>query len=359
MKTPTRPRRGTAALLAVAAALVVAASVGAAGAQATDPIVFTVSPPSQTTTTGTQVDLTFTVSDAPPCADGSLTSLDSLDFAVSDPSGLSTIASFTTSEPPGTVNAVFAPDMRSLAILFDSAMPCENAPGAPPAVTETITVVVTIDVPAGVPPGTQLSLHGDARGFAQDPQTSGDYQIRRSGTVLVTAPPPPVVFTLTPPTQTTEPGSQVQATFTIADTPPCGADEVTTLDSLDVELSDPGNLSTIDSFTVSEPPGTVASNISPDGRALTIDVPAGVPSGAQLTIEGDARGFAGGDYLLTRTGLVLVEEAPPPPPPPSTDPGGNGGAPAGDGPGSTPTGATGGVGAPAAAAVAATPRFAG
>jgi hypothetical protein len=143
-------------------------------------------------------------------------------------------------------------------------------------------------------------------------------------------------------------------------------------------------LSTIDSFTVSEPPDTVASNISPDGRALTllfdsafpcqngttetitvvvtVDVPSGVPSGTQRTLEGDARGFAsppGNDYLLTRTGLVLVEEAPPPPPPPSTDPGGNGGAPAGGGPGSTPTGATGGVGAPAAAAVAATPRFAG
>jgi hypothetical protein len=206
MKAPTRPRRGTAALLAVAA-LVVIASVGTAGAQVVEPIVFTVSPPSQTTTPGTQVDLTFTVSDVPPCADANITTLDSLDFTLADPSGLPTIDSFTVSEPPGTYSPVFTPDMRTLTILFDSAFPCENAPGAPPAVTETITVVVTIDVPAGVAPGTQLSLHGDARGFAQDPQTSGDYQIRRTGTVLVTAPPPPVVFTLTPPTQTTEPGS--------------------------------------------------------------------------------------------------------------------------------------------------------
>jgi hypothetical protein len=105
MKTPTRPRRGTAALLAVAATLVVVATVGTAGAQATDPIVFAVNPPSQTTTPGTQVDLTFTVSDDPPCADSSITTLDSLDFTLADPSGLPTIDSFTTSEPPGTVSA--------------------------------------------------------------------------------------------------------------------------------------------------------------------------------------------------------------------------------------------------------------
>jgi hypothetical protein len=339
-----------------------------------DPIVFTVTPPSQTTT---QVGITFTVSDLPPCDADDLTTLDSLDFTLTDPSGLGTIASFTTSEPPGTVDSNLTPDMRSLTILFESAFPCSEG------TTESITVVVTLNVPAGVPPGTQLDLRGDARGFAVPPNS--DYLVIRTGSVLVTAPPPPVVFTLTPPAQTTEPGSQVQATFTIADTPPCGADHITTLDSLDVELSDPSGLSTIAGFSTSEAPGTVSDNLSPDMTALTLlfdsafpcmegatesitvvvtlNVPAGVPSGTQLDLEGDARGFAdppGTDYLLTRTGLVLVEEPPPPPPPPSTDPGGNGGEPAVGGPGSTPVGATSRGGAPAAATpVRATARFTG
>jgi hypothetical protein len=123
-----------------------------------DPIAFGVSPPSQTTTPGTQVEITFTVSDVPPCVAGNLTSLDSLDFAVSDPSGLSTIASFTVSEPAGTYDGVFSSDMKALTLLFDSAFPCMNG------TTETITVVVTVDVPRGVPSGTQLTLHGNGGG---------------------------------------------------------------------------------------------------------------------------------------------------------------------------------------------------
>jgi hypothetical protein len=185
MKTPTRPRRGTAAALAVAATLVVVATVGTAGAQAVEPIVFTVTPPSQTTTPGTQVGVTFTVSDLPPCGADDIVTLDSLDFELSDPSGLSTIAGFSTSEPPGTVSSNLSPDMTALTLLFDSAFPCSEG------VTESITVVVTIDVPAGVPLGTQLSLDGVARGFASPPDD--DYTVERTGFVLVAPdlPPPP------------------------------------------------------------------------------------------------------------------------------------------------------------------------
>jgi hypothetical protein len=380
MKTPTRPRRCAAALLVAATALVAAASVGTAGAQATEPIVFTVSPPSQTTTPGTQVDLTFTVSDVPPCADANITTLDSFDFTLTEPSGLATIDSFTISEPAGTYSENFSPDMKALTILFDSAFPCQNPSGAPPAVTETITAVVTIDVPGGVPPGTQLSLAGDARGFAQDAQTSGDYQLRRTGTVLVTAPPPPATIAVSPPLQLTGPGSLVDITFTVSDVPPCADENLTTLDSLDFMLDDPTNSSVIDDFTTSEPAGSVSSVVSPDQRGLTllfdsafpcndgatevitavvtIDVPASVPLATLLSLEGVARGFASppdNDYTIDATGFVVVGELPPgtpppPPPPPDGDAGSDGGAGSADGAAGS---------AVAATPVSATPRFAG
>jgi hypothetical protein len=198
----------------------------------------------------------------------------------------------------------------------------------------------------------------------------------------------PIAFGVSPPSQTTTPGTQVEITFTVSDVPPCVAGNLTSLDSLDFAVSDPSGLSTIASFTVSEPAGHFCQQ-HVSGRAgaddplrlgLPVDEqhdrddhrrgdrgrPEGGASGTQLTLQGDARGFAappGNDYLLTRTGLVLVEEAPPPPPPPSTDPGGNGGGPpVGGEPGSTPAGASGGLRTPAAATatpVRATPRFAG
>jgi hypothetical protein len=385
MNVRARPGSWVGRVAAGVAAAVVAASVGTAGAQTGDPIAFDVDPPSQTTAPGTQVDVTFTVSDIPPCVAGTFVSLDSLDFGVSDPSGLSTIASFSDSETPGTVAAVFSPDMKSLSLLFDSAFPCLDD-----GTTEVITVVVTLTIPAGVPSGTQLTLTGDARGFADPP--SDDYLLQRTATVLV-ASPPPVVFTLTPPTQTTEPGTTVDVTSTVSDLPPCGSDDLTTLDSLDFELASPSGASTIASFTVSEPPGTVSGNFSPDMKALTLlfdsafpclngmtesitvvvtlNIPAGVPSGTQLSLDGDARGFAAppsDDYLLQRTATVLVdeEEEPPPPPPTTTDPG-DGNGPGNGEPGGAPVGGApaaitmpSAVAMPAAAtAFVATPRFAG
>jgi hypothetical protein len=188
MSSSARSRRWSARILAVGSALLVAASVSTAGARAVDPIVYDVTPPLQLTTPGNQVGITFTIADTPPCGNEETTTLDSLDFELTDPSGLSTIASFTTSEPPGSVSSNLSPDMRALTLLFDSAFPCLNG------VTESITVVVTLDVPAGVPSGTQLTLEGDARGFAAPPGT--DYVLTRTGLVLVAPdiprlPPPP------------------------------------------------------------------------------------------------------------------------------------------------------------------------
>ncbi|MGH9015889.1 MAG: hypothetical protein ACRDZ1_18405, partial [Acidimicrobiia bacterium] len=54
-------------VVAGVAVLVAAASVGTAAAQAGDQVVFDVTPPAQTTAPGTQVDVTFAVSDVPPC----------------------------------------------------------------------------------------------------------------------------------------------------------------------------------------------------------------------------------------------------------------------------------------------------
>jgi hypothetical protein len=128
----------------------------------------------------------------------------------------------------------------------------------------------------------------------------------------------------------------------------------------------------------------VSINNSPDGRAvtllfasafpcsngttetitvaLTLNVPAGVPSGTQLIITGDARGFASpgdGDYFLRRTATVLVEDPPPPPPPP--DPGDGSGDGTGDGaaPGAGAGTASGVTPAAAATSVRATARFTG
>jgi hypothetical protein len=189
MSSSARSRRWSARVLAAVPALVVAASISTAGAQAVDPIVYDVTPPIQLTTPGSQVGITFTISDLPPCVAGSLVSLDSLDFQLTDPSMLSTIDSFTVSEPPGTVSSNLSPDMKALSLLFDSAFPCLDD-GA----TEAITAVVTLDVPAAVPLGTQLSLEGVARGFASPPDE--DYVTERTGLVLVAPdipplPPPP------------------------------------------------------------------------------------------------------------------------------------------------------------------------
>jgi hypothetical protein len=187
MKARTRRRVGS--LLVGVAALVLAVSVGTAAAQAGDPIVYDVDPPLQLTTPGTQVGITFTISDFPPCADDNLVTLDSLDFTLSDPSGMSTIQGFSDSEPPGTVSSTLSPDMTQLTLLFDSAFLCENPPGAPPPTTKSVTVVVTLDVAAAVPLGTLLSLEGVARGFAAPPNQ--DYTAERTGFILVAETPPP------------------------------------------------------------------------------------------------------------------------------------------------------------------------
>jgi hypothetical protein len=189
MKGRTRLRGPAGSLLAGVAALLLAASVGTAGAQAVIPIVYDVTPPLQLTTPGTQVGITFTISDFPPCADGDLLTLDSLDFTLTDPSGLSTIAGFSDSEPAGSVSSNLSPDMTALTLLFDSAVLCENPPGAPPPKTKSVTVVVTLAVPAQVPLGTLLSLEGDARGFVSPPNE--DYTASRTGFVLVAETPPP------------------------------------------------------------------------------------------------------------------------------------------------------------------------
>jgi hypothetical protein len=182
------PRRTGRVLAGGVAAVVVAGSLGTAGGQVVDPIVFTVDPPVQLTLPGTQVTLTFTVSDLPPCADGDLVTLDSLDFLLTDPSDLSTIdGDFSTTEPSGTYSATLSPDMEALTILFDSAILCENPSGPLPPSTKSVTVDVTLDVPAGVPLGTQLSLRGDARGF----NSPTDYFAQRTGFVLVAETPPP------------------------------------------------------------------------------------------------------------------------------------------------------------------------
>jgi hypothetical protein len=185
-------------VLPIVAALVVVGVltglVGTATAQTGDPVLFDVTPPTQTTAPGTTVDVTFTVSDVPPCDDANLVTLDSLDFTVTG--GQSTIASFTTSEPGGSYGASFSPDATSLSILFDEGLPCENSPGPPPAETESITVVVTVNVPAGVPSGTQVTLTGDARGFSTPPDD--EYLLQRTATVLVQI-PPPVTFGMSPP----------------------------------------------------------------------------------------------------------------------------------------------------------------
>jgi hypothetical protein len=131
------------------------------------------------------------VSDVPPCWSDDITTLDSLDVGLTDPSLLSTIDSFTTTEPPGTYASNLSPDMRTLTILFDSAFPCLDG------TTESISVVVTLDVPSGVPSGTQLTLDGDARGFATPP--GDDYLAQRTATVLVQNPPPPPPPTPDPP----------------------------------------------------------------------------------------------------------------------------------------------------------------
>ena len=194
MSSSARSRRWSARVLAAVPALVVTASISTAGAQAGDPIVFDVTPPIQLTTPGSQVGITFTISDLPPCVAGSLVSLDSLDFQLTDPSGLGTIDSFTVSEPPGTVSSNFSPDMKALSLLFDSAFPCLDD-----GTTEVITAVVTLDVPAAVPLGTQLQLQGDARGFASPPDEN--YLAERTGLVLVVPDIPPL-----PPLPPPDPG---------------------------------------------------------------------------------------------------------------------------------------------------------
>jgi hypothetical protein len=197
MKARTSRRIGS---LIAGIAAVLAASVATAGAQAGDPILYDVDPPIQLTAPGNQVEMTFTISDFPPCADDNLTTLDSLDFTLSDLSGMSTIHGFSDSEPPGTVSSNLSPDSTALTLLFDSAVLCENPSGAPPPTTKSVTVVVTLDVPAEVPLGTLLSLEGVARGFATPPNQ--DYTAERTGFVLVAEPPPPPP----PPTPPPAPG---------------------------------------------------------------------------------------------------------------------------------------------------------
>jgi hypothetical protein len=121
------------------------------------------------------------VSDFPPCGSDDTTTLDSLDFELTDPSGLSTIDSVTSNEDDVSVN--ISPDGRALTLLFGDAFPCLNG------TTETTTVVIALNVPAGVPSGTQLTLDGDARGFASPGE--GDYLLQSTATVLVEDPPPP------------------------------------------------------------------------------------------------------------------------------------------------------------------------
>jgi hypothetical protein len=185
MKSPTRRWRRRGWLLAGIAVVISAvggSGAGTAGAQAGDPVLVTVNSP-QVTEPGSQVTFTFTISDAPPCGASEFTTLDSADFVLTDPSGLSTIAGFATNQPAGTVSGVLSPDETMLSLLFDSAFPCSNGSTAP------VVIDVTIDVPAGVPLGTQLTLDASFRGFATS--TNQDYVVERQGIALIAEPAPP------------------------------------------------------------------------------------------------------------------------------------------------------------------------
>ncbi|HEY3096410.1 MAG TPA: hypothetical protein VGK05_06195 [Acidimicrobiia bacterium] len=156
-----------------------------AGPPAVDPALVTVNSP-QVTEPGNQITFTFTISDVPPCGANEIVSLDSADFVLTDPSGLSTVAGFTTNQPPGTISSNLSPDGTMLTLLFDSAFPCSNATTAP------VVIDVTIDVPAGVPLGSILTLDGSFRGFATS--TNQDYLVEGQGLALVAesaSPSPP------------------------------------------------------------------------------------------------------------------------------------------------------------------------
>jgi hypothetical protein len=185
MQIGTTPPRRTLWLVAGLVTVVSAVGGGPAtsvGAQAGDPVVVTVNSP-LVTQPGSQVTFTFTISDVPPCGANEITTLDSADFVVTDPSGLSTIAGFTTNQGPGSVSSNLSPDKKALTLLFDSAFPCDMG------TTSQVTIDVTIDVPAAVPLGTTLTLDGTFRGFGTS--ANSDYTVEAQGVALVAEPAAP------------------------------------------------------------------------------------------------------------------------------------------------------------------------